>query len=59
MSEKDYLELLNNIDVIINSAAIVKHYGNEEKFKKINVGLTEKLINICTKFNKDYFMFLL
>lgn len=52
MSEKDYLELLNSIDVIINSAAIVKHYGNEEKFKKINVGLTEKLIDICTKFNK-------
>ena len=42
----------DNISVIINSAANVKHFGNVEKFNNINVGLINNLIDFCKKNNK-------
>jgi len=44
--------LKENIDLIINSAANVKHYGNTEKFNSINIDLAQNLINFCKNNNK-------
>ncbi len=50
-----YENLANKIDIVINAAAIVKHYGNIEKFKKINVDSTSKIVDFCNKFKKRLF----
>ncbi len=50
--ESDYNTIKNKIDVVINSAAHVKHYGNEELFNKINVNGVKNLIAFCTKNDK-------
>ena len=47
LSAKNYKELSNNIDFVINSAANVKYYGNYESFKKINVDVVQNLIDFC------------
>ena len=52
LSISNYEMLRNNIDVVINSAANVKHYGTVEKFKDINNGLLEQTIDFCLKNNK-------
>ena len=38
-------------DCVIDTAALVKHYGNYELFKKTNVHSTQKIITFCTKYN--------
>lgn len=40
-----------NINVVINSAAYVKHYGDYGKFYKINVLGVENIINYCLNNN--------
>lgn len=52
LGEKQFLDLMENVSIIINSAAIVKHYGNEKSFKTINVDLTQKLVEISMQYNK-------
>lgn len=44
-------EFNKKIDIVINSAAHVKHYGEYEEFYKINVLGTENIINYCLKEN--------
>ena len=44
--------LANNISCVINSAAIVKHYGYYSEFEKVNVTGVKNLITFCKKFNK-------
>ena len=46
-----YEELGSNISCVINSAAIVKHYGNSSLFNNTNISGTQNIINFCTKFN--------
>lgn len=48
-----YIDLGKCIDCVIDSAAIVKHYGNYEDFFKINVSGTNKIVDFCTTFNID------
>ena len=48
----DLDNIIKNISIVINAAAIVKHYGNEEKFKAINVTFTNRLINFCNFYKK-------
>ena len=55
LSETDYNNLANDIDIVINSAAIVKHYGDYNKFYNINVTGTKNLIAFCEKFNKKLY----
>lgn len=52
LSNKTYNDIIENIEVVINAAAMVKHYGSNEKFKAINVDLTKTLIEFCKKYNK-------
>ena len=46
-----YEELGQSIDCVINSAAVVKHYGNSSVFNDTNIVGTQNLINFCLKFN--------
>ncbi len=52
LSLKDYLWLSNHVDTIINSAANVKHFGDFEKFKSINLDSLYGIIDFCLKYNK-------
>lgn len=52
LSEEKYNHILSDIQVIINSAAMVKHYGQMEKFRNINIQSTERIANLCMENNK-------
>lgn len=45
-------EFLQNVTTIVNSAAIVKHYGKYETFEKINIQGTKNIVQFCKKYNK-------
>ena len=52
LSTSDYDLIRNNIDVVINSGAIVKHYGLKGQFDDINVLGTQNVVDFCKKENK-------
>lgn len=52
MSNTVYNEIIGDISTVINAAANVKHYGNFEKFKSINIDSTVNVIDFCRKYNK-------
>ena len=52
LNTEDYKEIINNTSTVINSAAMVKHYGKIEKFKNININATKNLCEYCQKYNK-------
>ena len=52
LTVKDYRELGNNVDTVINAAAIVKHYGKRKLFEDVNIKGTQNIIDFCTKNNK-------
>ena len=43
---------LDDVTTVVNSAAIVKHYGRYETFEKINIDGTKNIVNFCKKYNK-------
>lgn len=45
-------QIFEKIDVVINSAAHVKHFGNKDVFEKVNIEGVNNLINYCKKYNK-------
>ena len=47
--------LTNNISTVINSAALVKHYGDYSDFNTINVVGTKNIINFCEKYHKKLY----
>lgn len=51
LSNEQYNFLGNNIDCVINSAALVKHYGKYEEFYSTNVEGTQKITDFCIKYN--------
>ena len=55
LNEKEYEELGKKIDIVVNSAALVKHFGDFEMFKSINVIGTKNIIKYCKKFNKKLY----
>lgn len=52
LSNKNYKYLAENIDIVINSAAMVKHYGDEIKFIETNVNSTKNIIGFCMENKK-------
>ena len=52
LCENDYLELKNNVDIVINSGALVKHFGIKKKFEEINVKGTQNVIDFCLNTGK-------
>ena len=51
LNDKDYKNLGNKIDVVIHSAAIVDHYGDNSIFESINVTGTINIIDFCKEFS--------
>lgn len=47
LSEKDYNDICKKVDLVINCAANVRYYGQYEYFKKVNVDITQNLIDFC------------
>ncbi len=47
--------LMDNIDIVINSAALVKHYGDYETFSKINIDGTKSIVAVCKEFHKKLY----
>ena len=47
LNTKEYNNLADRVDCVVNSAANVKHYGKFGDFHEINVKGTERLINFC------------
>ena len=52
LTDNQIQDLSNNISCVINSAAIVKHYGYYAEFEKINVTGVKNLIDFCKKYDK-------
>ena len=51
LTKTKFKELSQNIDLVINTAANVRYYGNYEEFKKINVDLPDNLSDFCIQNN--------
>ena len=54
LDESVYNNLSSSVDLVVNSAANVKYYGDYSEFKKVNVDLTANLINFCIDNNIEY-----
>lgn len=52
LSSTDYKKLGNTINTVVHSAALVKHFGEWENFKKVNIIGTQNIVDFCTKFYK-------
>ena len=51
LSDEAYASLFDKVDMIINSAASVKHYGSYKYFYEANVETTKRLIAFCKEAN--------
>lgn len=49
LNDKDYIHLTQNVSVVINAAASVKHYGSYKYFYETNVESVRNLIDFCFK----------
>ncbi|NLI91621.1 MAG: amino acid adenylation domain-containing protein [Peptococcaceae bacterium] len=47
LSEQEYDQLAENIEAVIHSASLVKHFGFYSDFDRINVQGTREVINFC------------
>ncbi len=54
ITDKDSLKALESVDAdtVINCAASVKHFTNDDTLDRINVGGVENLIDLCVSTNK-------
>ena len=55
LDQEKLLELANSVDVVINSAANVSHYGNYNAFYKTNVTSVKHIIDFCHSFKKKLY----
>lgn len=55
ITDTDLSEFKNNIDVVINSAAKVSHFGKYQDFYQINVLGVQHLLDFCKKYNKKFY----
>ena len=51
LNQEELLELANSVDVVINCAARVIHYGNYDDFYNSNVRSVRYIIDFCNSFN--------
>ena len=52
LSEEDFDLIKRNVTTVINSGAIVKHYGQKELFEDINVNGTRNVVSLCKNLQK-------
>ena len=50
-----YKNIVKHISCVLNSAALVKHYGNINDFNNINIHGTKNVIDFCMKNNKKLY----
>ena len=55
LDQEKLLDLSNNIDIVINSAAKVSHFGNYSDFYNINVRSVKYMLEFCKSFNKKFY----
>lgn len=51
LSLKDYEKLGKNIQTVIHSAALVKHYGTYKEFENINIVGTKNIVDFCSNYD--------
>lgn len=54
MNPSDFKKVKQNVTMIINSAACVKHFGSSEYFYNINYNSVKKALEFCKKENKHF-----
>ncbi len=54
LSKSEITKLSKQIDIVINAAALVKHYGSETLFNEINIGSTKLATHFCKTFKKRF-----
>ena len=54
LSTENYDELGSLVDCVINSAAIVKHYGNYSDFYNTNVFATKQMVDFCIRYHVHF-----
>lgn len=52
LSKPDLVEIVKNTSCVINSGALVKHYGLKKEFEEINIKGTTNVIRFCAKYGK-------
>ncbi len=52
LSNEDSELVINKVDAVINSGALVKHYGTSKLFEDINVHGTQNVVDFCMKYKK-------
>ena len=55
LNQPDILNIANSIDVVINCAANVSHYGNYNDFYNTNVKSVKYMIDFCKSFKKKLY----
>ena len=55
LEQDELLKTVNMIDIVVNSAALVSHYGDYNKFYNTNVKSVKYIINFCKIFNKKLY----
>ena len=45
-------ELIEKVNIVINSAAVVKHFGDESEFINVNINITNNIIKFCKENEK-------
>ena len=55
LAQDELLNLANSVDLIINSAANVFHFGNYNEFYNTNVKSVKYIIDFCKSFNKKLY----
>jgi surfactin family lipopeptide synthetase B len=52
LSNEDSELVINKVDTVINSGALVKHYGTSKLFEDINVHGTQNVVDFCMEYKK-------
>lgn len=52
LSIQDYNTFKNEINIVLNSGALVKHFGQKDLFEEINVKGTKNIVNLCNSNKK-------
>ena len=55
LDQEQLLYLANSVNVVINCAANVSHFGNYKEFYKTNVVSTKHIIDFCQSFHKKLY----
>lgn len=55
LSDNEYGKLVDNVDLIIHTAANVKHFGDYSEFEKINVFGTGRVAEFAAKYEKKLY----